>query len=73
MAREHAHVGEAAAENAGHGALDLLVAGFGIFVEEGFGGHDDRIQAKAALRGLLVDESLLDRVRLVEGAECLRA
>ena len=68
---QHAHVREAAAENAGHGALNLLVAGIGIFVDEGLGRHDDGVQAKTALRRLLVDESLLNRVRLVDGAEAI--
>lgn len=69
---QHARVGEAAAENRRHGALDLLVAGLGIFVQEGFGCHDDGVQAKTALRRLLVDESLLNRMRLGDAAEALK-
>ena len=40
-------------------------------VEQCLGGHDHAVDAVAALRRLLVDEGLLQRMRLVDGAEAL--
>ena len=40
-----------------------------ILVEERLGGQDDAAQAEAALRGLLVDERLLNRMRLLGRAQ----
>ena len=60
---------EAAAQHAGHRLLDLRVGRLRILIEERLGGQDDAVQAEAALRGLLVDERLLDRMRLLDGAE----
>ena len=45
---------------------DLRVAGVRVLIEEGLGGQDDAVQAEAALRRLLVDERLLDRVGLLD-------
>ena len=66
---KHARVGEATAQDAGHSFLDLPFRRLGIFIEKGFGGEDDAVQAIAALRGLLFDEGFLDGVRLVDGAQ----
>jgi hypothetical protein len=69
---QHARVRKAAAENGGHGALNLLVASIGILVDEGLGCHDNGVQAKTALRRLLVDESLLNRMWLGDGTEAVQ-
>ena len=41
-------------------------------VEERFGGQDHAVQAEAALRGLLVDERLLDGMRTLGCAETFK-
>jgi hypothetical protein len=50
---------------------DLAARRLRVFVEQGLGGDQDARQAVAALAGLLVDESLLQRVRAVGIAEAL--
>src|SRR5579883_955829 len=55
---------EAAAQHAGQGALNLGLGGFGVLVEESFGGHNDAVDAKPALRGAFLNEGLLKRVRM---------
>src|SRR5688572_6047459 len=45
------------------------VGGPRVPVEVGFGSHDDAIDAEAALHGLRIDESLLDRMGLLWCAE----
>ena len=70
-ARDDAVVGAAAAEIAGE---RLAHVGFGrlrLAVEQLLGRHDHAVDAVAALRRLLVDEGLLQRVRLLERAEPL--
>ena len=62
-------VREAAAEHAGHRLLDLGVARLRVLIEERLRREDDAVQAEAALRRLLVDERLLNRMRLLDGAE----
>src|SRR3546814_10671908 len=59
----------AAAEITLQRLLDVAVARIGVFVEQRLRGHDHAVDAVAALRGLLVDEGLLDRVRLVDRSE----
>src|SRR3546814_21148732 len=59
----------AAAEITLQRLLDVAVARIGVFVEQRLRGHDHAVDAVAALRGLLVDEGLLARVRLVDRAE----
>ena len=48
---------------------NLLVGGCGLLIEERLCGEDHAAQAEAALRGLLVDERLLKRVRPLRRAE----
>ena len=60
---------EATAEHARHRLLDLFVARPGILVQKSFGGHDDAAHAEAALRRLLIDERLLNRVGLFDAAQ----
>src|SRR5258708_26147786 len=66
---KHASMREATAQNTRHYFLDFLLRRLGIFIQKSFGGHNDAIQAKAALRGLLFDERFLDGMRLVDGAQ----
>src|SRR5262245_58333118 len=66
---EHPRIAEAAAEHIRERLLNLLVGGARVLVEEGCGGEHHAAQAKAALRGLLVDEGLLDRMWLLSCAE----
>ena len=42
---------------------------FGFLIEEGFGGHDDAVDAKTALRGLLGDKRLLQGVGLFDRSD----
>src|ERR1051325_6482601 len=70
---QHADVGEASAQNAGHGLLNLRLASFGILVQECLGRHDDAVQAEAALGGLLLDERLLDWMRLFGSADAFKS
>src|SRR3954449_5183349 len=49
----------------------LLFGGPRVDRKQRLGGHDHAVEAVAALRGLLVDESLLHHIRLVAGAEPL--
>lgn len=64
-------VARAAAEVAGHGGVDLLARGMGIAVKQRLGCHDHSGRAVAALDGAGVDKRLLQRVRLVGGADAL--
>src|SRR6185436_4817585 len=63
---EHAHVGEAAAQDTGERLLDLFVRCARIAIEKGLRGQDDAAQAEATLRSLLVDERLLQRMRFLD-------
>src|SRR6185436_855161 len=69
----HAHMCETTAQHAGERLPDLAVAGFGILVEKSLGGHDDAVQAEAALRGLFGYEGLLNRMRLFRSPETLQS
>ena len=60
---QHPGVDEAAAQHARQRLLHLGVGGARIAVEQRLGGQDHAAQAEAALRGLLVDERLLQRMR----------
>src|SRR2546422_10806245 len=62
-------MGVATAEHAGHGLLDFDVCGFWFAIQKCLGSHDDAIDAKSALHRLLIDERLLNRVRLLEASE----
>ena len=66
---KHPRVRGAAAQHAGHRLPDLRVRRFRVPIEERLGGHDDAVDAEAALHRLLVDERLLNRMRLVDRAE----
>src|SRR6185437_6592640 len=61
----------ATAEIAGERLPHLAVAGLRIALQQGRRRHDHAVDAIAALRRLLVDEGLLDGMRLVDGAETL--
>jgi hypothetical protein len=61
---QHAHIRKAAAQNAGHGALDLAFGSFRVLIEESLGRHKDAVDAKSALCSAFLDESLLERVQL---------
>src|SRR5581483_8207594 len=62
-------IARAAAEIARHPFLDLLFARLGIFVEERFGGHDLARRADAALKAAVLDERLLQGVKLAVRGE----
>src|SRR4051794_26128176 len=61
-----AQVGAAAAQIVGERLLDVAVRGVAVPVEQLLGHHDHAIDAVAALHRLLVDEGLLDRMRLLD-------
>src|SRR5216110_522739 len=61
----------AAAQVLVQGLLDLALARAGIAVEQRLGGHDHAVAAVAALAGLLLDESALQRVELLDRAQSL--
>src|ERR1700689_4430345 len=66
---QHARVRETPAQDARHSFLDFFFRGLGILVEKNFGGKNHATQAIAALRGFLIDERLLNRMRLVDGSQ----
>ena len=49
--------------------MNLIVGRTRVSVDECLGGHDDRVQTEAALRRLLVDERLLDRMGFLESSQ----
>src|SRR5215510_7658772 len=59
----------AAALEARQRLAELGVGRLGVFLEHGRGGHDPAVDAIAALRHLLLDVRLLERVRLLRRAE----
>src|SRR5258708_5924274 len=66
---KHASMREATAQNTRHSFLDFLFRRLGIFIQKSFGGHNDAIQQKAALRGLSLNDRFRDGIRLADGAE----
>src|SRR6266487_6360 len=66
---QDAHVGAAAAFEAGERFSDLRVRRFLRSIEERGRSHDPAVDAVAALRHLLLDVGLLDRMRLLRRAE----
>ena len=66
---DDAIVGAAAAEIAGQRLAHVGLGRLRLAVEQFLGRHDHAVDAVAALRGLLVDEGLLQRMRLVDRAE----
>ena len=57
-------VAGAAAEVAFERVFDLLVAGMGIGIKQGFGGHDHPRRTEAALHRPVLNEGLLQRMQL---------
>ncbi|MNP51905.1 hypothetical protein D3C76_1462600 [compost metagenome] len=62
-------MGAAAAEIGRQLVANLRLAGVRIAVEQGLGRHDHAVHAVATLRRLLLNESLLHRVRVLTGAD----
>jgi len=62
----------APAQDACERLLDLFVGGMGILIEKGLRGENYAVDAVPALRCLLVDEGLLDRMRMLDGPEPLQ-
>src|SRR5262245_66034855 len=58
-----------AAEVSGQRTPSVALAGVAVFGQEGRRGHDHAVEAVAALRGLLVDEGLLELRRLGRSEE----
>ena len=58
-------MGAAAAFETGQALADLGIAGMRLLLEECRRGHDPAIDAVAALRHLLVDIGLLQRMRML--------
>src|SRR5688572_18919353 len=56
----------AAAQHSGHGLLNLAICCLGVTIEKGLRGHDDAVDAEAALHRLLIDKSLLNRMRFLD-------
>src|SRR5450755_3820449 len=56
----NARIGAAAADVAGHGFVDVFVAGFGDFLEQDGGAHDLPRLAVAALRNIDLDPGALE-------------
>ena len=67
-----AGMGAAAAEIVGERVLDVALAWLLVLGEERRRLHDHAVDAVAALRGLLVDEGLLHRMRLLRRAEAFQ-
>src|SRR6185437_15638902 len=66
-----AHVRAASAQNAVQCVLDIVAAGLRVVVEQCLGRHDHAVHAIAALHRLLIDESLLERVRFIDASQAL--
>src|SRR5687767_4702622 len=60
-----ARIGSAAADVAGHRAVDIGVAGFGVLLEQRDGGHDLAGLAVTALGHVQLDPRLLHRVAAI--------
>ena len=65
-------MGATAAQVASQRIADLLFAGLGCFVEQGLRGHQHAVDAIATLRGLRVNEGLLQTVGLGGRAQTLK-
>lgn len=65
-------MGAAATEIPRQLVANLRFRGLGDSIEQGLGGHDHAVQAIATLRGLLVDEGLLHRVRMLTAADAFQ-
>src|SRR5437870_3153864 len=62
----------APAQYSGQRGSNLFIGWIGVLVQEGLHGQDDAADAISALRRLLVDERLLNRVRMLERPETLQ-
>src|SRR5262249_58940337 len=60
---------ETAAKDGRHRLLDLPVARARVLIEERLGREDHSVQTKPALGRLLVDERLLDWMRVLDSAQ----
>jgi hypothetical protein len=60
---------EAAAQHTTQGFGDNLVRSVGLLVEDSFDGQDYAAKTEATLGSAFLDEGLLERVRLLRGAE----
>ena len=65
-------MGEAAAQNPGHRLLNLSFGGFRVLIQKGLRRHDDSADAEPALGRLLIDKSLLNRVRILRSAKSFK-
>jgi len=63
------HVPRAATQVVTKSALDLRGRRIGVYVEQGFGGHDHARRAEPALHGARQHERLLDEMRVRRGAQ----
>src|SRR5881296_2147457 len=68
---EDPQVASATAQDAVQRPPDLRLRGMRVFVEQHFGIHDHAVHAVAALRRLLVNERLLEPVRLGHATQTL--
>lgn len=62
----------ATAQNARHGLLYLFVGGLWVSIYKRFGRHDNRVQTKATLRRLFIDERLLNGMRLLDCSQAFQ-
>jgi len=62
----------APAQYSGEGRPNLFVGWIGVLIQKSLCGQDDAADAVSALRCLLVDEGLLDRVRMLKRSETLQ-
>ena len=60
---------EASAQHRRQGSLNLFVACFWVFIKEGFCGQDHPAETESTLRGLLLDEDSLNRVRTIRSTQ----
>src|SRR6188474_893418 len=60
---------EAAAQDIRQGLVNLIIRRLRSAIDESFRRQDDAAQTETALRGLLVYECLLNRMRFVRGAQ----
>src|SRR5215470_14005552 len=70
---QNPRVRAAAAEVSGQRLLDLVVRRSGVGVEQRFGGHDHAVDAIAALKRLFIDESFLQRMKLLCRSESFQS
>src|ERR1039457_1427104 len=68
---QHSSVREAAAQHATQSVTNLDIGCVRIHIQHGFSGQDDAAQTKSALCRSLINERLLQRMRLVCGAQAI--